>query len=269
MSELDLMKGKVAIVTGAGHPMGIGCAIAKKLASLGVAVVLTDITSCEASLRASREVLEAKGATAMDLIMDITRPAEVKRVVTTVVERLGGIDILVNNAGIGGGSSQLLDIKPEAFEKTLEVNLMGTFHCCQAVVPQMLKAGGGAIVNVASLCGLGAIPEIPMPYTASKFAVVGLTKALALEFADRNIRCNAVCPGAVNTFMRDQLFERIAGEQGITVEEARNLEDETIALGRGGEPEEIAATVAYLAGAGASYITGVALPVAGGMAPGL
>lgn len=265
----DLLEGKIAIITGAGHPKGIGCAIAKKLASRGAVVVITDIAASEATLRASREALEQEGATAMELVMDVTQPEVIQKTVRKVIERFGQIDILVNNAGVGGGSSQLLDIELADFERTLQVNLMGAFNCCQAVVPMMLTGGGGAVVNIASLCGLGAIPEIPMPYTASKFAVVGLTKALALEFADRNIRFNAVCPGAVNTFMRDQLFERIASEQDISTEEARRLEDQTIALGRGGEPEEIADCVTYLVSKDASYLTGVALPVAGGMAPGL
>ena len=151
----------------------------------------------------------------------------------------------------------------------MNVNLLGAFHCCQVAVPHMLVAGEGAIVNIASLCGLGAIPEIPIAYTSSKFAVVGFTKAVALEFADRNIRCNAVCPGAINTAMRDTLFQRMAEEHGISVDEARQMEDETIGMARGGEPEEIADCVAYLAGPSASYVTGTAIPVAGGMVPGL
>ena len=263
------LKNKVAVITGAGHPQGIGCAVAKKLAGLGAVVILTDIASSKANLQISRQAIESTGGTAIASIMDITQPVEIEETISGVVKRFGQIDILVNNAGVGGGSSQLLETNPSDFELTLQVNLMGAFNCCKAVVPAMLASGGGAIVNVASLCGLGAIPDIPLPYTASKFAVIGFTKALALEFAQNKIRCNAVCPGAVNTFMRDQLFERIASEQDITVEEARILEDETIALGRGGEPEEIADCVAYLVGPGSSYLTGVALPVAGGMAPGL
>ena len=107
--------------------------------------------------------------------------------------------------------------------------------------------GQGAIINIASLCGLGAIPEIPVSYTASKFAVVGLTKGIALEYAGKGIRCNAICPGAINTDMRTHLFERVAEEQNISTEEARAAEDAMIAMGRGGEPSEVARAVVFLA----------------------
>ncbi|MGI9295952.1 MAG: SDR family NAD(P)-dependent oxidoreductase, partial [Pseudomonadales bacterium] len=132
-----------------------------------------------------------------------------------------------------------------------------------------LKQESGVIVNIASLCGLGAIVDIPASYTASKFAAVGLTKAISLAYADKGIRCNAVCPGVVNTQMRDQLLERLAEHYDVSIEEAERMENETIAMKRGAEPEEVADAVAYLAGPCAKYVTGVALPVAGGMAAGL
>jgi NAD(P)-dependent dehydrogenase (short-subunit alcohol dehydrogenase family) len=142
-------------------------------------------------------------------------------------------------------------------------------NCCRAVLPHMQDNRRGAIINIASLCGLGAIPEIPVSYTASKFAVIGFTKAIALEYAPFGIRVNAVCPGAINTDMRTQLFDRIAEEQGISPSEAQAAEDATIAMGRGGEAAEVARAVAFLASENATYITGTAIPVAGGMAPGL
>jgi len=142
-------------------------------------------------------------------------------------------------------------------------------NCCRAVLPHMQDNRRGAIVNIASLCGLGAIPEIPASYTASKFAVIGFTKAIALEYAPFGIRVNAICPGAINTDMRTQLFDRIAEEQGISSSEAQAAEDATIAMGRGGEAAEVARTVAFLVSDDATYITGTAIPVAGGMAPGL
>lgn len=264
-----MLENKVAVVTGAGHPRGIGYAVCCKLAEYGASVYLTDIPAASEGLERGVETLRAQGCDADYRLMDVTDAEGVRMIVDEVADLRGGLDILVNNAGIGGGGSRLLDIRPEDFEKTLQVNLMGAFHCCRAVVPHMMASGGGSIINVASLCGLGAIPEIPLPYTSSKFAVIGLTKALALDLAEDNIRCNAVCPGAVNTSMRDQLFERVAEEQQISKDEARRLEDETIAMGRGGEPEEIADCVAYLAGDGAAYVTGTAIPVAGGMVPGL
>ncbi|MBT3425375.1 MAG: SDR family oxidoreductase [Gammaproteobacteria bacterium] len=269
-----MLTDKVAIITGAGHPMGIGRAIAARLAGEGALVVLTDIEAARDGLLEGCQTLQADGVRARHFVMDVTVPDQVSSVLKSVAKQLGRIDILVNNAGIGGGSSQLLEIQREDFQRTLDVNLMGTFNCCQKVIPYLLSNPAdnnqrGSVVNIASLCGLGAIADIPIAYTASKFAVVGLTKAMALEYADKGIRFNAVCPGAVNTSMREQLFTRIAEEQGISPQQAQALEDETIALGRGAEPAEIAASVAYLAGPSASYVTGLAMPVAGGMAAGL
>ena len=267
--ENTMLDQKVAVVTGAGHPRGIGFAIARKLAADGARVVLSDLASTADELEKCAAELRQAGSDARTCTMDVSDAAEVRETLDRVAAEMRGLDILVNNAGIGGGSSQLLEVEPADFSRTMNVNLLGAFHCCQVAVPHMLVAGEGAIVNIASLCGLGAIPEIPIAYTSSKFAVVGFTKAVALEFADRNIRCNAVCPGAINTAMRDTLFQRMAEEHGISVDEARQMEDETIGMARGGEPEEIADCVAYLAGPSASYVTGTAIPVAGGMVPGL
>ena len=269
-----MLKDKVAIVTGAGHPKGIGRAIAAKLAGEGATVVLTDIEAARDGLQAGCDALRADGVRALNFVMDVTDSDQVELVLDTVAEQLGRIDILVNNAGKGGGSSELLETQKQDFQRALDVNLIGTFNCCQAVVPYLLRNAvdnlqRGAVVNIASLCGLGAIADIPIAYTASKFAVVGLTKAMAVEYADKGIRFNAVCPGAVNTAMREQLFARLAQEQGISPQQAQDREDATIAQGRGAEPSEIAASVAYLAGPSASYVTGLAMPVAGGMAAGL
>jgi 3-oxoacyl-[acyl-carrier protein] reductase len=269
-----MLTGKVAIITGAGHFMGIGRAIATRLAQDGATVVLTDIAAASDGLQAGCQALEADGFRALHFVMDVTDPNAVSSVFNRVAEQLGRIDILVNNAGIGGGSSDFLEVQRQDFQRTLDVNLMGSFNCCQAAIPFLLDNSVennrcGAIVNIASLCGLGAIAEIPVAYTASKFAVVGLTKAMALEYAGKGVRINAVCPGAVNTSMREQLFLRVSEEQSISTEQAQSMEDETIALGRGAEPAEIAEAVAYLAGPAASYVTGIALPVAGGMANGL
>lgn len=260
---------KTAIVTGAGQTKGIGRAIALKLAEQGANLVITDLPTATVGLNELKDELEALGVWGLAIAVDVTRPQQVADCMAQTLERFGSIDILVNNAGIGGGSSNFLELSANDFERAYQINLLGAVHCSQAAIPAMCEQGGGAIINTASLCGLGAIPSIPVSYTASKFALVGLTKAIALEFAENNIRCNAVCPGAINTQMRDRLFERIAEEEGISPDQARQNEDATIAIGRGAEPEEVADAVAYLAGPAASYITGVALPVAGGMAPGV
>lgn len=141
-------------------------------------------------------------------------------------------------------------------------------HCCQAAIPHMLQTGGGAIVNVSSLCGLRALPAIPHAYTASKFAVVGLTKSMALEFGPNHIRVNAVCPGSVDTQMRAKAIALLAEQEGISLEDAEALENATISLGRAATPSEVATVVAFLCSAEAAQITGAAIPVDGGMTGG-
>ena len=260
---------QIALVTGASHPKGIGSAIARKLASMGATLVVTDLQHTSDQLDAAVAELEAAGATAVAKIVDVTSPDEVTRCVAEVIEQFGRIDILVNNAGVGGGTGEFLKSTNQQFELAYQVNVGGVANMCRAAIPAMLKQGSGAIVNVASLCGLGAIEDIPASYTASKFAAVGLTKTIALEYAAQGIRCNAVCPGVVNTDMRVQLMDALAEQYDITPEEAERRENETIAIGRGAEASEVADAVAYLVGPGAQYITGVAMPVAGGMAAGL
>ena len=225
------LEDKVALVTGASHPKGIGSAIARKLASLGATVVITDLEHTREQLSGVAEEMTATGATVMTQIVDVTSSEAVGQCVNDVIDRFGHLDILVNNAGVGGGEAAFLQSKNEDFELAYKVNVGGVANLCRAALPHMLEQGSGAIVNVASLCGVGAIPDIPASYTASKFATIGLTKAISLEYATRGIRCNAVCPGVVNTNMRDQLMERQAAQYQITPEEAERREDETIAIG--------------------------------------
>ena len=243
------MTEKVAIVTGAAHPRGIGVAIAKQLRSNYVTVVTTDLSGA-------------------DMDVDVTDGTQIDRCIESVIARHGQVDILVNNAGVGVGSANFLEQKAEELDLTFAVNVKGMVRFSQSVIPQMQAIGGGIIVNVASLCGLRAIPAIPPAYTASKFAVVGLTKAMALEFGPDNIRVNAVCPGSVDTQMRENVMELLAEEEGISVEEAEAAENATISLGRPSSPAEIAAVVAFLCSDDAQYLTGTAIPVDGGMTGG-
>lgn len=243
------MTEKIAIVTGAGHPRGIGVAVADQLRSHDVTVITTDLDGA-------------------DLDVDVTDGTQIDRCVESVISDHGHIDILVNNAGVGVGSANFLEQKPEEFDLTYAVNVKGMVRFSQSVIPHMQTAGGGVIVNVASLCGLRAIPAIPPSYTASKFAVVGLTKAMALEFGANNIRVNAVCPGSVDTQMRANVMELLAKEEGISVEEAEAAENATISLGRPSTPSEVAAVVAFLCSNEAAYMTGAAIPIDGGMTGG-
>jgi len=240
------MNGKVAIVTGAGHPRGIGAAIAARLADAGARVITTDI----------------QGG---DEHVDVTDPDQIGDCVAKILKQHGKIDILVNNAGVGVGSASFLEQTAGDFDLSFNVNVRGTMLFSQAVIPHMREAGGGAIVNVASLCGLKAIPAMPPVYTSSKFAAIGMTKAIAQEFGPANIRCNAVCPGSVDTQMRANAIALLAKEEGISVAEAEQAENASISLGRPAQPEEIATLVAYLCSPAAAYLTGAAIPVDGGM----
>ncbi len=252
----DLLKGKVAIVSGAAHPRGIGRAIVNILAENSATVIGTDLAGAEG-------LGEIDG-----LACDVTDTEQIDTVVASVLASHGRIDILVNNAGVGVGAADFMDITDGDWELSLAVNLRGVVNFCRAVIPHML-ARGGSIINVASLAGTGAMNSIPACYCASKFAAVGLTKQLAAQYAAHGIRVNALCPGSVVTRMHRRSMELLAESHGVSMEEAQAMEDANIPLRRSAQPEEVAKTALFLASDLASYVTGVALPVAGGMAPGL
>lgn len=263
------LEGKVALVTGASHPRGMGAAVAAKLASMGAAVALADLERTADALAERAAGIVASGGRALAVHADATDSNSVQTCVETVAERLGAPEILVNNAGVGIGSHRLLENSEEIWSLTLAVNLMGVNRFSCAVIPHMQAAGGGVIVNNSSMSGLGAIAGIPAPYTASKHAVIGLTKAVALEFGGDNIRCVAICPGSVRTQLHDRVMEMHMDLHGLSYEEAEELETSFIPLGYSCEPEEVAGVVAFLVGPEGRYLTGVSVPVAGGMAPGL
>jgi|TARA_B110000211_G_scaffold219407_1_gene265130 NAD(P)-dependent dehydrogenase (short-subunit alcohol dehydrogenase family) len=259
---------KVAVVTGAGHPRGIGRAIAVKLAEAGAHVVATDLLGAE-GLDSVVAALENCGVEAMALGADVTSAKQVNRAMEEVIERFGHIDILVNNAGVGVGSAEFMELTDQDWDLSMSVNLRGVVNCCQAVLPQMKKQSGGSLITIASQAGLGAVKSIPACYTASKFAVVGLSKHLALNYAKDNIRSNAICPGSIVTQMHGHTLELLAQQHGISVEHAQRLEDDGIPLGYSAQPTVIGDAVVYLASPAASYITGISLPVAGGMSLGI
>ena len=263
------LEGKVAVVTGASHPRGMGAAVAAKLASLGAAVGLVDLESTADALAERTVGIAASGGRALAVHADATDPDSVRSCVAAVVDELGAPEILVNNAGVGIGSHRLLENSEEIWSQTLAVNLMGVNRFSCAVIPHMQSAGGGVIVNNASVAGLGGMLGIPAPYTASKHAVIGLTKAIAVEFGSDNIRCVAICPGSVKTQLHDRVMELHMDTYDLTYEEAEAFEVGAIPLGYSCEPEEVAGVVAFLVGPEGRYLTGVSIPVAGGMAPGL
>jgi NAD(P)-dependent dehydrogenase (short-subunit alcohol dehydrogenase family) len=266
------LQDKVAIITGASRPRGMGRAASLKLASLGAHVVVTDITpaaSDQANLQAVAHEAESHGAKALAITVDVTDSAQVTACVAQTLAEFGRIDVLFNNAGVGRpGAGPFLEITPDNWNRTWQVNVMGMVHFCQAVIPVMLEQGGGSIINNSSLAGLGAIAGLSA-YNASKHAVLGLTKSIAAEFGTQGIRCNAICPGVIDTDMGRYEVELYAELEGMSLEEAETWLLEPVAMKRWAQPTEVAEAVAFLAGPAASYITGIALPVAGGLPAGL
>ena len=245
------LKGKVAIVTGAAS--GIGRESALAFARAGAKVVAADITvdGGEETVRMIKDM----GGEAVFVQVDVTKADEVKGMVDTAVATYGRLDFAHNNAGIEGMAGPCVACTEENWDRTININLKGVFLCCKYEIPEMLKAGGGSIVNTASVAGLVGFGGIPA-YTASKHGVAGLTKTIALDYAKENIRCNAVCPGVIHTPMID----RFTGGDPAAMEAMIATEP----VGRLGKPEEIADAVVYLCSDEASFITGAAIPVDGG-----
>lgn len=264
-----VLEGKVAIVTGATKSKGLGKAIAVKLAEQGAKVALTGRESSKEGVEANVAEINAAGGEAMAVLVDVSNPDDISAAVQAVADKFGTVDILVNNAGVGFGSAVLDENEDKDWDGNFAVNVKGTIALCKGVIPYMEKAGGGAIVNVASTAGIAASVGMPYPYVATKHGLVGMTKVLALEFAGKGIRANVVAPGAINTDMLQSAYKAIAEAEGVSVEEAAAKENASIPMGRPAEPEEIAAAIAFLAGPEASYVNGIVLPVHGGMAPGI
>ena len=266
------LQGKVAIVSGASHPQGMGYAACRKLSAAGARVVVTDRVVDErsqADLNARAAELCDAGGDAIAIAVDVTSRDQINACVKQVLDVYGSVDILFNNAGSPAGTGEFLTLSDSQWDISYQVNLKGVADFCQAVLPTMIGQGGGVIVNNASVAGLGAIAEMA-PYVATKFAVVGLTKALAVEFGARGVRVNAVCPGMIWTQMGQQEVEHIReADESFEETKARLVNSEIVPASRWGEAGEVADAVVFLASDAAGYVSGVALPVAGGMAPGL
>ncbi|MFF4621782.1 SDR family NAD(P)-dependent oxidoreductase [Nonomuraea jabiensis] len=242
--------GKVGLVTGAGS--GIGRAIASGLGRRGAAVAVLDLD--ESTAEETADAIIGAGGTATAVRVDVADEDSVRRAVASVVERFGRLDVAVNNAAIPSTGQDLTTMTANAWERVMRINLTGTFFSLKHEIPELLRTGGGAIVNIASNGGLYAIPHAPA-YVASKHGVVGLTKVAAVDYAPHGIRVNAVAPAITRTAMFDQVAQ---GTDMIAEQEA------STPLGRLATPEEIADAAIWLSSDEASYVTGTTLSVDGG-----
>ena len=244
-----LLEGKVAIVTGASR--GIGKAIAQQFIAQGAKVAFTYRSSAEAA-QALEDELSADGGTVQGFQSDAASMTDAERLVKEVVEAFGTVDIVINNAGITD-DTLLMRMTEEQWDRVISVNLKSCFNLTKAVMRTMLKARSGSIVNISSVVGVQGNAG-QTNYAASKAGILGFTKSVALELGSRNIRCNAIAPGFIETEMTAKLDED-------TVQGWRDA----IPLKRGGTPEDVANLCVFLASDMSSYITGQTLNVDGGM----
>lgn len=240
--------GKVAIITGALG--GMGKTVALKLASLGSDITLVDIV--EEGANETIQLIEEKGGNAIFVKADTSSAPDVRNYVDETINTFGKVDLFYNNAGIVGSTANITDQSIEQIDKTIDINLKGGMYGMKYVLGEMLKTGGGSIVNTASGAGLGGTKGMSS-YSASKHGVVGFTKTAALEYAEDNIKINAIAPGSVDTPMIKNIDED-------TQKEIEN----SIPMKRLGRMEEIANIVVYLFSENSSYITGTVIPIDGG-----
>ncbi len=246
------LKGKVALVTGGGS--GIGRATATAFAREGAKVAIADYAP-EGGERTVKEITAA-GGEAIFINADVSVGRQVEAMVNKVVQTWGRLDCAHNNAGIEGRIASVVDCTEENFDRITAINFKGVWLCMKYEIPQMLKQGGGAIVNTASVAGLVGFRNL-VAYNASKGGVVLMTKTAALEYAQSGIRVNAVCPGVIRTPMVARLVD------SSTLYTEKDLEAGE-PVGRMGRPEEIAESVVWLCSDAASFVTGVAMAVDGG-----
>ena len=248
MIEVDLSD-KVAIVTGSSR--GIGRAIALGLAKDGANIVVNALSNITKAREVAEEI-ESMGREVLVIVADVSKKEHVESMVEQTLKRFGKIDILVNNAGIVGPTVPIQELSEEDWDRVISVDLKGTFLCCRAVIPHMIRQRSGKIVNISSIAGKEGNANMTA-YCAAKAGIIGLTKALAEEVAKYGIRVNCVCPALIET----ELVEMMDKKQ------AEYLKSK-IPLGRLGKPEEVAELVKFLVSDASDFITGQAINIDGG-----
>jgi 3-oxoacyl-[acyl-carrier protein] reductase len=248
MIKVDL-SGKVAIVTGSSR--GIGRAIALALAKDGANIVVNAVSKITKAREVAEEI-ESMGREALVIVADVSKKEHVESMVEQTLKRFGKIDILVNNAGVVGPTVPIQELSEEDWERVISVDLKGTFLCCRAVIPHMIRQRSGKIVNISSIAGKEGNANMTA-YCAAKAGIIGLTKALAEEVAKYGIRVNCVCPALIET----ELVERMDTKQTEYLKSK-------IPLGRLGKPEEVAELVKFLVSDASDFITGQAINIDGG-----
>jgi 3-oxoacyl-[acyl-carrier protein] reductase len=238
---------RTALITGGAR--GIGLAITERLVADGARVMIADLDGA-----AAKKVTDRLGDNVMALVADVTRADHVAQVIKATIERWGRLDIVVNNAGITGRSFPIQDLTDDDWHKVIACDLTSVFLVCRAAITHMLGAGGGRIINIASIAGKEGNATL-VPYSAAKAGVIGLTKALAKEVATKNIFVNAVAPAVIGTELLKQM------EQSTV-----DVLVSKIPMGRVGRPEEVASLVAWLASDECSFSTGAVYDLSGGRA---
>ncbi|MAI44388.1 MAG: SDR family oxidoreductase [Hyphomicrobiaceae bacterium TMED74] len=276
---MSVSEARVALITGCGKENGIGAAITRQLAEDGFTVAVADIAAAGVDNDNAVERsgtgwqgldtlvarIEEAGGQAMSLTGDVSREEGAADLVARTLERYGRLDVLVNNAGAPHGQDrgQIEDIPLEAWEAVMAINVRGVFLMARAAVPHMKKQGYGRIISMSSVAGLVALPE-RATYCASKAAVIGFTRSLAYDLAPLGITVNCICPGSIRT---DRAISSTLRAGWADVDAGLAERAKVIPVGRHGQPEEIAATVAHLASEKAGFITGQAIAIDGGGLP--
>lgn len=259
--EAILVTKKVAVITGSGQ--GIGKALAERLASEGFAIVLSDVN--EQTLSETENEFKSKGFSVSSFVGDVTKLEDQNGLVQHAVDTFGSLDVFINNAGVEGQVAPLIKVDPKQVDFTLNVNIKGVIFGIQAAANQMIKQGtGGKIINACSIAGHEGFEMLGV-YSATKFAVKGLTHTAAKELAQHKITVNSYCPGIVGTSMWERLDEKMMEHMGTKKGEAFAKFSEGIALGRSQTPEDVADLVSFLASPNSDYITGQNILTDGGM----